>query len=105
MKLEKTREAMDIVQFGTGVNRDSDFAEVRAELDAAESLLRDAATLRVFVVAGLSAFHGRLCSMATDTPMGRVEELRRTGDFPGAATECTDERCRAWAAVLAKEGP
>lgn len=94
MKLEKTREAMDIVQFGTGVNRDSDFAEVRAELDAAESLLRDAATLRVFAVAGLSAFHGRLCAWAQD---GEYEDSDRP------ATECTDERCRAWAAALAKE--
>lgn len=63
-----------------------------AEIEQAESLLRDAATLRVFAVAGLSAFHGRLCLMAG-----------RGIPTPDDATKCQDPKCRAWAAALAKE--
>lgn len=103
MKLEKTRDAVRALaqtaqRHYKGYPQERVVVSLRddsnAEIEQAESLLRDAATLRVFAMTGLSAFHGRLCAWAQD---GEYEDSDRP------ATECTDERCRAWAAALAKE--
>lgn len=98
MKLEKTREALvEYESCGVTLKSKAHVAlaeEAREELEQAESLLRDAATLRVFSVAGLSAFHGRLC----------IGGLFHGQPATPNAADCQDQTCRAWAAALMKEG-
>lgn len=84
MKMKKTREALTQLDGTPGVG------EVWSEVEQAESLLREAAALKVFAAAGLSAFHGRLCSMAS-------------GAYPENASECADPKCRAWAKAVQGE--
>ena len=99
MKLEKTREALSaLVQVALrhyeGAPQERVVESLRddaySEVAQAEALLSDAAALRVFAVAGLSAFHGKLCS---------------GGHWAVPAQHCQDPKCRAWAAALTKESP
>lgn len=101
MKLEKTREALSALaqvafRHYEGAPQEHVVESLRddaySEVAQAESLLRDAATLRVFAVAGLSAFHGKLCSGVGGA--GVTEDVHT----------CSDPTCLAWAAALAKEG-
>lgn len=103
MKLEKTREALDLASelienvgpcdhdagicvCGDKATRDAASEEVAQ----AEALLREAAALKVFAMAGLSAFHGRLCSG------GGAHGL----NMPTNPADCQDPKCRAWAAAV-----
>lgn len=92
MKLEKTREALVMLTItvppGTTVHLHA--AESLREVQDAESLLREAAALKSFAVAGLSAFHGRLCSG------GGAHGL----NMPTNPADCQDPKCRAWAAAV-----
>lgn len=99
MKLEKTREALSVLggvplayYKDTAVEQKAKraYVEAQQEVQDAESLLREAAALKVFAAAGLSAFHGRLCSMAS-------------GAYPENASECADPKCRAWAKAVQGE--
>lgn len=100
MKLEKTRDALNLLAShivaagpcdhaaGLCVCGDRSMLDAAAdELAQAESLLREAAALKVFAVAGLSAFHGTFCVGARD--------LTSTN-----ASECDDAKCRAWTAAV-----
>lgn len=95
MKLEKTREALNWAgthSEGFGCGRYSLIADAVAEVGWAESVLERAQQVQGFAVAGLSAFHGRLCGMAP-------------GAYPENASECADPKCRAWAAAVSGNAP
>jgi len=94
MKMEKTREALDDADglLNDKVTLSERIAAARDEVAQAESLLRKAAALKVFAVAGLSAFHGRMCDEALDGPIISPD-----------ASRCRDPKCRAWAAAVQGE--
>lgn len=96
MRLEKTRDAIRALaqtaqRHYEGAPQERVVVNLRddatAEVEQAEALLREAATLKTLAAAGLSAYHGISCK-------------ERHGPHAASAEDCADVVCRAWASAV-----